>query len=496
MNPTKVGRYGIVGVVSRGPDEDVLVGEHGSRRATIRVFHGQDRAGILEDARRVAALAHPNVAQQEVGLHGDEPFLAAEIAGETLPKWGERERALPEQLLVLEGVAAGIGHAHDHGVVHGRLTPERIAVGGDGVARIWGFGLRSAAGQPLAASAYTAPEMAGGEEPTALADVYAVGVVFYELLTRERPTGEAPVPLRELRKDLPKDLADAIMACRERSADWRPKDLDYLLECVHRVRGTLPALKLATPKVAPVAVAPRLRAEERRSPVPLLPIAVGVVVFLGGAVALYRLAGSKAAAPEPAPTTLAQAPAPAAATRPASPVGVAEPQLATPAPAPTRTPTAASTAPTPSPAAAARPSATPAPTPAQAATPPPVAAATALPSVAAQTPTPPPVTSAPATLAPAPGPALLTAVSPPTLRRGLRTLVDVRGQGLYPGLGAALLRGGRPAEGVHARQQRFVSAGLVQVFVEVDADAAAGAYGLLLSDGQNVTNVVRFDVLK
>jgi hypothetical protein len=91
---------------------------------------------------------------------------------------------------------------------------------------------------------------------------------------------------------------------------------------------------------------------------------------------------------------------------------------------------------------------------------------------------------------------VLRAVSPPSLRRGQRTLVDVRGQNLYAGQGAALLRNGRPAEGVRVLQQRFVNPTLVQVFIEVDAQATPGAYSLLLSDGQNVTNAVRFDVAK
>jgi hypothetical protein len=74
--------------------------------------------------------------------------------------------------------------------------------------------------------------------------------------------------------------------------------------------------------------------------------------------------------------------------------------------------------------------------------------------------------------------------------------VDVRGQNLYAGQAAALLRGGRPAEGVRVLQQRFVNPTLVQVFIEVDAQAAPGPYAVLLSDGQSVTNAARFDVAK
>lgn len=501
MNPRKVGRYATVGVVSRGPDEDVLTGEHGSRQVAIRLFHGREREAILEDARRIAGLSHANIAHQEVGLHADAPFLAAEVVGESLANWSRRQHGLHERLVVIEGVATGLAHAHAHGIAHGRLTPERIAVGGDGVPRIWGFGVRGTA--PERDAAYTAPEVEAGTAPTGLADVYSAGVVFYELLAGETPRGEAPPPLRELRKDIPKDLADAIMACRERSADWRPKDFDYLLSVVLRLRGRQPPPKAAALRRVAVTATARPRAETRRAAPPLLPIAIGVVTLLGGAAALYLHRGPEPT-PRPAPPT-APTPSPStAATAPASlptpmpPPATAPPTLlATPAPVVAQpSPAAPRLTPLPSPRASATPG-TP-PTRASLATPPP---APTLPPARATTLAPqhipPPVTAPPATAPPAAaGPALIRAVSPPTLRRGQKTLVDVRGQGLYKGLGAALLRGGRPADGLRAREHRFVSASLVQVFIEVDAGAAAGSYDLILSDGTSVTNAVRFDVAK
>lgn len=498
MNPSRVGRYSIVGSLSKGPDEEVLVGEQSGRRVAIRLFSGSNRETLSEDARKVAGLSHPSIAHQEVGLHEDRPFLAAELGGTPLETWVGEDHSLSELLLVIEGVASALAHAHAQGVAHGRLAPARVVVGGDGVARIWGFGLRGT--QPdRALATYLAPEVLEGGAATAQADVYSAGVVFYEILAGEAPSGDTPKPLQDIRKDVPKEVAEAIMACRERAADWRPKDLDYLIEVVHKARSGMPAPKpkaVTRPSFEPprpsTPTTPAARRASGGGP-PFLPIAIGVVVLAAGAFYyLSRGSGGGAATattttktlapstvptpePTPVPGTVASAPAPSTlAAAKATP----EPPAATPTPTPTPTPTL-----TPAPTTSPRPT----PPPATLATPPPT---TTLPPA-------PTTTLAPATTPPAPvGPATLGAVSPPTLRRGQRTLVDVRGQNLYAGQGAALLRNGRPAEGVRVVGQRFVNATLVQVFVEVDAQAAPGPYSVLLSDGQNVTNAVRFDVAK
>lgn len=485
MSPARVGRYAVVGTLSKGVDEDVLIGEQGSRRVAIRIFSVADREALLEEARKVAGLSHANIAHQEVGLHEERPFLAAELGGTPLETWSGGDHGLPEQLFVIEGIAAGLAHAHGQGVVHGRLVPARVVVGADGVARLWGFGLK---GTQLdrAGTAYLAPEVLEGGSATPQADVYSAGVLFYEILAGERPSGEAPKPLRDVRKELPKDLADAIMACRERAADWRPKDLDYLLETVRKARGGMPAPK-PTPMARPSLEAPRPAAAQRRSAgPPVLPIAIAVVLLGGGAAYYFLLRGSGATPTGgPATTTTTTTLATPAATEATLPP-------VAPSVAPT-TPSAAPVAATPTPAPTATPRATPPPS---VATPPPTTTTTLPPAPSttlAAAPTLPPASTVPA--APG-GPAVLRTVSPPALRRGQRTLVDVRGQNLYAGQGAALLRGGRPAEGVRVVQQRVVNPTLAQIFIEVDAQAAPGAYSLLLSDGQSVTNAIRFDVAK
>jgi hypothetical protein len=493
MSTTRVGRYSVVGTLTKGVEEDVLIGEQGSRRVAIRLFNVKDPETLLTDARKVAGLSHANIAPHEVGLSENLPFLAAELGGTPLDTWSGEDHSLSEQLLVVEGIAASLAHAHAEGVVHGRLTPARVNITPEGAARVWGFGLKGTS-PDRSAPAYTAPEVLEGGAPGPQADVYSAGVLFYEVLTGQTG-GDSPKPLKDARSEVSKDLADAIMACGERAVDWRPKDLDYLIEVVRKARGTLPAPKPkpsarpafdASPSPSPRPGAPRGAAPERSGP-PILPIAVGAVLLLGGAGYFFLMRGGPSAKSAEVTTTTATT---TLATPPPTEPSAPPTTLAARA-----LPAAASTAP-----AAATPTPTPAATPTPRTTPPPTTLATPPPTLAPVATTLPPVTAPPATQATAPsapdGPAVVRAVSPPTLRRGQKTLVDVRGQNLYPGLAAALLRGGRPAEGLRVLQQRFVNATLVQVFIEVDAQATPGPHTLLLSDGQSVTNATRFDVAK
>ena len=91
-------------------------------------------------------------------------------------------------------------------------------------------------------------------------------------------------------------------------------------------------------------------------------------------------------------------------------------------------------------------------------------------------------------------PAILTAVSPPLVKRGGRTLVDVRGTGLRAGLQPSLTKGKGSADGVRVLSQRFVNPTLVQIFFEVDAAAPTGTYTLSLADATGGSNAVRLEI--
>jgi serine/threonine protein kinase len=501
MAPAKIGKYNVVRPVgSRG--EGLYLGEQGSRRVIIRV-PAESQAEAAEEARKIASLSHAGIAQQEVGLFDGQVFLASEIGtASTLEEWLAKSRALGEQLRVVEAMADALGYLHEQAVLHRALKPSNVLMTGEG-SRLMNFGLvSSATALGDDATIYGAPEVLEGMPDTAQSDIYSAGVVFYEVLAGRREEardGRVAKPLREVRPDLSRDVADAVSACRERSPDWRPKDLTYLLEVVRRARGAAGAP--APRAVAPVAAARPSGASARRSVGPTfatrrparspVPILAGIgLVLIGGAAAwfLTQSPGANPVTPRPAPPTTAAAPAstptPGEPTPAPTPTPDSRPAavLATPTPVPQETvPTPAAPSPTPEIRL---------PTPRPVATPPP----TTLPPPTTAPPAP-TTTLAPVELPPANDvPLVLTAVSPPTLKLGGRTLVDVRGTGLRAGLSPDLLKGKTPADGIRVLSQRYVNPTLIQVFFEVDAGAPTGSYTLSLGDAAGVSNAVRFEV--
>jgi hypothetical protein len=91
-------------------------------------------------------------------------------------------------------------------------------------------------------------------------------------------------------------------------------------------------------------------------------------------------------------------------------------------------------------------------------------------------------------------PAVLTAVSPPVLKRGARTLVDVRGTGLRNNMQVTLFKGRAFADGLRIVGRRYVNPTLIQVFIETEPGLASGTYALTLGDDQGSTNNLRFEV--
>ena len=143
--------------------------------------------------------------------------------------------------------------------------------------------------------------MLEGSSYSPQADIYAVGVIFYEMLSGKSPSAnEKPTPLGDLRPDISRDLTDAVMGCLEKGPDWRPKDLSYLLQVVRTMRSSgvkgAAARPAASPAPEPISrptaaritpsSAPRrssgsgARDGSSRSQVPLI---AGVLVLLVGA---------------------------------------------------------------------------------------------------------------------------------------------------------------------------------------------------------------------
>jgi hypothetical protein len=433
-----------------------------------------------------------------------------------LAEWLQGDHEPPEQLRAVESLCRAVAGYTGRGSLV--LDPARIPVSGGEC--------RPEEGKGTPPGRYRAPETPEGQAPGPQAQVYTVGVLSFEILSG-RPFEVRGGPLlRDVRPDLPRDFSDAVQACLEMDAEWRPKDVSYVLG---QVEGLLasgsatskPSARATRTPSSPSAVP---RNPRRGGPAPrtgpLLAFAV-VALAVSLASAVYRLRQPSDATPiAPVPSTVAVAspiaarPAPDSAAgspvaRPTSAAAVASDDTrrhASPAAAPSREPAALA----PSPAAARPPSVVPAATPAArepapskqvAAVPVPATPAPVVP--AATTPAPPPAPIAAPTPAPAAapaepaGPAAVTSVSPPVLRRGAPVLVDVHGVGFRSEHQVRTMRGKEAARGIDVVRQRYVSPTLLQVLLKVDATAAPGAYSLFLVDAAGqATNLRPFEVAK
>ncbi len=144
------------------------------------------------EVRLARQVSHPNVCRvYDVDEYEGHTFLSMEyVDGEDLASLLRRIGRFPEDraIEVARQICAGLAAAHDRGVVHRDLKPANIMLDGTGRIRITDFGLAGAAGESLRAGtpAYMSPEQLAGGEITPRSDVYALGLVLYELFTGRR----------------------------------------------------------------------------------------------------------------------------------------------------------------------------------------------------------------------------------------------------------------------------------------------------------------------
>ncbi|MGY1501526.1 Stk1 family PASTA domain-containing Ser/Thr kinase [Streptomyces sp. QTS52] len=253
------------------------------RVLALKVMHPTLAADVsfverfIREAKSVARLAHPNVVQVfDQGTDGPYVYLAMEyVAGCTLRDvLRERGALQPRATLdILEPVLAALGAAHRAGFVHRDMKPENVLIGDDGRVKVADFGLvrvvdtvTSTTGSVLGTVSYLAPEQIESGTADPRVDVYACGIVLYEMLTGDQPHyGDSPalVLYKHLHEDVPPPSAlvpglafelDALVAsATARNADIRPYDAVALLSQVLETRGSLDTEQLDA--VPPQAIA-------------------------------------------------------------------------------------------------------------------------------------------------------------------------------------------------------------------------------------------------
>ena len=198
------GRYRIVGLLGRGGmgevyrAEDLKLGQAVALKFLPKeVTHRADRlARFHQEVRLARQVSHPNVCRvHDIGEAGGQHFLSMEyIDGEDLASLLRRIGRLPSDkaLELARQLCAGLAAAHDRGVLHRDLKPANVLIDGRGRAHLADFGLadltdqRRDAPEIAGTPGYMAPEQLEGREVTTRTDVYALGLVLYEMFTGKR----------------------------------------------------------------------------------------------------------------------------------------------------------------------------------------------------------------------------------------------------------------------------------------------------------------------
>ncbi len=247
------------------------------RLVAVKIMHGhladdsQFKERFIQEARSAARLAHPNVVNVfDQGQDAESAYLVMEyLPGITLRELLQEYGALtPEQTMdITEAVLGGLAAAHKAGIVHRDLKPENVLLADDGRIKIGDFGLARAAsantatGQALLGTiAYLSPELVTRGIADTRSDIYAVGIMMFEMLTGEQPfKGEQPMQIAyqhandsvpapsDFNPRVPAEWDELVLWATARDPRDRPADARALLD---QVAETGRALQTALPAAA------------------------------------------------------------------------------------------------------------------------------------------------------------------------------------------------------------------------------------------------------
>ncbi|MEC5199477.1 serine/threonine protein kinase [Arthrobacter sp. PL16] len=230
------------------------------------------------EARHTALLNHEGIANVfDYGEEGGSAYLVMELVpGQPLSAVIEKEQVLsPDRTLSIVGqTATALAVAHRQGLVHRDVKPGNILVMPDGRVKITDFGIArladqvplTATGQVMGTAQYLAPEQATGQPATGSSDIYALGVIGYELLAGRRPfsgesqiaialaqVNDAPPPLPE---SIPRPVRALIGSMLAKDPAGRPRDAESLARAVAAIRsGDVRAAEAAVPGMLAFAAA-------------------------------------------------------------------------------------------------------------------------------------------------------------------------------------------------------------------------------------------------
>ena len=245
------------------------------RPVAVKIMHAHlanDEAFVsrfIKEAKATAALSHPNIVSiQDQGWNEGGPpavFLVMELVeGSTLRDFLNQQGAVSiEQMFqLMTPVISALAAAHKIGIIHRDIKPENILISKDGRVKVADFGLarNMAIGQTmtvessvvLGSVSYLSPEQVQRGVADARSDIYAVGIVLFEMLTGGKPyEGETPIQiayrhvndriptLQSVKSDIPITISDLVHAATAPNPDHRPKDAEELLNKFREIQAQI-----------------------------------------------------------------------------------------------------------------------------------------------------------------------------------------------------------------------------------------------------------------
>ncbi|MEO8432465.1 MAG: serine/threonine-protein kinase [Acidobacteriota bacterium] len=268
MTTKTIGKYEIseqigvggFGAVFRGRDPFI------KRTVAIKTCQLKDdeiKNRFFREAELAGNLHHRNITTiYDFGVEDGVPFIVQEfLSGEDLDKVVKRGDPLtvPRKLEILMAITDGLGYAHKNSIIHRDIKPSNIRILEDGSVKIMDFGIAKSllsessltqTGITLGTSAYLAPEQIRGEQLDQRTDIFALGVLAYELLTNRKPfrgehlstvlykiLNETPEPAHAVAPEVPPTLSQVVALAMDKDITHRYASMEALrqdLQAVHR----------------------------------------------------------------------------------------------------------------------------------------------------------------------------------------------------------------------------------------------------------------------
>jgi eukaryotic-like serine/threonine-protein kinase len=241
--PKQIGRFEPIDILGKGAQGIVYLAEDTQlgRKVAIKTIdkHSQDAEQLNQEAKHVSQLNHSHIIPlYEIGYHNDHPFLVYQYyEGEQLKQRLKRDGKLKQYdaVKIINDVLDGVGYAHNNKIIHRDLNPSNLLIDEEGNIRIMDFGISVIAGTVTASTEvtgtvnYLAPEQLTNSELSPSIDIFASGLILYEMLTGHQVytannsmaimykiTNETVAPPSKRNPEIDKDLDAIVMKALEK----------------------------------------------------------------------------------------------------------------------------------------------------------------------------------------------------------------------------------------------------------------------------------------